>query len=858
MSESGPTTVGSIVGKLRMDRDQWVAMMAATKADIRDLEASDPDIHVDTNAAEVTAKLGAAKAAADALGGAQDELGRKTRSTTDATIKANEANRTSVTRVGAIATAVALLLPLLTPVGAAAIGIGSAFLGMGAAGILAIIGIRNEMQAGTAVGNSYRDGLNSLKGSMNQLGQTSALAMLTSFRRVVAETRDAMPQLNTQVGQFSSLLGRSGANLFTGTINSLRVLNPLFLTAGVYIRELTEGFQAWTESGGIEEFGGYALATLPMVTEVLGKLATMVMHILEALAPLGTIGMATLVGISNVITAIPVEILSQLIVTLTWGAIAFKAWGFVAPMLASIATSMGAVGAATTIATGPIGWVVAGLAALAGIFAVVIAQNTGATQAMQDYTAAVDADTGAIGENIRMKAAQKLLDAGAIDSAKKLGISGKLVLDATLGVAGAQKELNAALEIGTNGSKRQKDQLARTGLGLVDYGLAVQTVKQGVEGNSAAIIGELGRYRTLHDTLEETTAATRAQQAADEAAAGALGISVGALQEAQAGQEGVESATAKATAEMYIQGDAAGLLKQALDALNGKAISAAEAQNQFESQLVRMPDYIDEATGAFDEAGASLDGMSESAITNRGSLLDLIQSAQNSAQAYRDQGASSEEARQKLIDAKQAIEDQAVANGMNRDSVKAYLDQLFQIPESVPKTKIEVDTATATAQTQNFLSWVSSRVATIQVRATLPDLNGAVSGSGRPGLAMGGTVRGLAGGGSGGTVWGGGTAGSDSAGIYRLGHGEEVISNVFGQASRNRSLLKQINAGYTPAATDAGITRSTGSASPSAMNSPGTAVQVDVHVTGTQQSDPRVLGEITGTRIRRALTGVTK
>lgn len=899
-ADQGPTTVGTIVGKLRMDRAQWLADVAATKQEARELGALEPDIHIDDNAATVIARMKAAKAATEDLTGSSEKLATSqarvtaamkdgdlatarvnvaqmrlnelrdkgitsgsrhaaaelalavaqarvaeaTDDTADATIRANEANRTSVTRVGAIVTAVALLVPLLAPAGAAVVGLGGAFLGMGAAGVLALFGIKREMDAGTQAGSAYRSGIDSLKGSMGALAQTAAVAMLSSFQRVVKETTQSMPMLNTQVGQFSGLLGRSGANLFTGTTNALRILNPLFLTAGVYLESLTEGFQRWTEGSGIEQFSGYALSALPQVVDVLGKLAAMVMHILEALIPLGTVGLVMLGGIADVINAIPVDVLSQLIVTLTWGAVAFKAWGFVAPMLASIATSMGAVGAATTIATGPIGWVVAGLAALAGIFAVVIANNTGATQAMQDYTAAVDADSGAIGENVRVKAAQKLLDSGALDAAKKLKVSLEDVTAATLGDADAKKRVNEQLKLGEVGSKQLQDGLKKLGIDIVEYTLLEKTLTEGIKGNSAAITGEVERYNLLHEALTATTAATDAQHAADEAVAASLGISVGALQAARAGQGDLEASTAKATAEMYIQGDAAGLLKQALDALNGKALSAAEAQNQFESQLVRMPDYIDETTGAYDAAGASLDGMSESAITNRGALLDLIQSAQDSAQAYRDQGASSGEAKQKLIDSKQAIEDQAVANGLNREAVKAYLDELFKIPETVPTTKVEVDTANAEAKIATFKANLQSIFnKTWNLKTTAHTGTPLL-----PGSALGGTARGMAGGGS---VVGPGTAGSDSAGFYRLAHGEEVISNVFGQADRNRPLLKQINAGFTPAQAAAGVSKS---AAP-APGSGGTTVQVDVHVTTVQNEDPGVLGNIVGRSVKDALRG---
>ena len=844
--DQGPTTVGSIVGKLKMDRDQWVRDVAATKAEVREIEGLDPDIHIDDNAGAVITRLQAVKAATDSVEESSERLGRSTRKATDETIRANEANRTSVTRVGAIATAVALLVPLLTPVAAAAIGIGGAFLGMGAAGVFALFGIHSEMERGTSTGQAYRQGIDTLKGSMSTLSQTAAVAMLASFRRGVAEITGAMPMLNTQVGQFSSLLGQSGANALSGVINALRVLNPLFLTAAVYLRSLTEGFKEWTEGSGIEEFGGYALSVLPQVVDVLGKLAAMVLHILEALAPLGVVGMAVLSGIADVINAIPVEVLSQLIVTLTWGAIGFKAWGFVAPMLAAIATQMGAVGAATTIATGPIGWVVAGLSALAGIFAVVIAQNTGATQAMQDYTAAVQADSGAIGENIRQKTAQKLVDSGAIDAAKKLKVSTQDVLEATLGSAAAQERLNEAVALGANGSEKSRARLRETGLDLVDYGLAVTTLTQGIDQNSAAIEGEISRYNDLQGMLEVTTEATKQQQWADEAAAAALGISAEAIQDARAGQDGMKNSTAKATAEMYLQNDAAGLLRQSLDLLNGKQLSAAEAQNQFESQLVRIPQFTDAAS-------ASLEGMSEAAVDNRGRLLDLVKSSQDAAIAYRDQGASSDEARQKMIDGKQAIIDQMVAQGANRDAVTAYIDELYKIPETVPKTKVEVDTATAEQQVSTFLTNVSNRVAWIQVRATMPDLNGSVSGSGRPGVAMGGTIRGLAGGGSGGTVVGPGTAGSDTAGLFRLANGEEVVSNVFGQADRHRFTIKAINAGVTSMA---GLAPSTPSiTAPAAPQAP-VMVNVNVEVTTVQNEDPRVLGNIVGRGVKDALVGV--
>ncbi|WP_294978360.1 hypothetical protein [uncultured Microbacterium sp.] len=927
----GPTTVGSIVAKIRADRAEWKAAVAQTKEDARELGALRPDIHINDNAAAVTAKMAATKAAVDAVDGSTGKLagtqGKVTAAQTRltaamsaadtayaraslaqmrlneleekgittgsryasaqlalseavkrldsandkviaselalaaarqanaaaadreaaATVKANEANKTSVTRIGAIATAVALLVPLLAPVGAATIGLAGGFLGLGVAGVAALFGINQEMKRGSDVGQAYRSGLDSLKGSLSGLSQTSAVAMLGSFRRVVAETNAAMPMLNTQTAQFSSLLGEAGAAAYSGTINSLRVLNPLFLTAAVYVRSLMLGFQQWTEGSGIEKFGGYALSMLPKVTEALGALASSIMHILEALAPLGTIGLAVLTGVAETIEAIPVDVLSQLIVTLTWGAIGFKAWGFVAPMLSAIAVQMGAVGAATTIATGPIGWIVAGLSALAGIFAVVMANNSGATRAMQDYTAAVDADTGAIGENVRAKAAQKLIDDGVIDAAKRLKLSTQDVLEATLGNAAAQKRLNDAMATGENGSEKQRAQLQKTGLDLVDYTLAVTTLTQGIDTNSAAIKGQVDQYNDLHGMLSQVTGASQAQQRADEAVAASLGISVGALQAARNGQEDMKASTEKATAQMYLQNDAAGLLRASLDLLNGKTISAEQAQNRFDSSLANMGAHIDKTGKDVNRATTSLEGMSAAAVANRGELISSVQAAQDAAQAYRDNGASSDEARQKLIDMKTAIIEHAVELGEDRDQVQAFIDKLFQIPAEVPKTKVEVDADEAKAEIQGLKQLLDGINRNISIAVQLHGAdNIATTGGYKVAFANGGTARGLANGG-GGTVTGPGTAGSDSAGTYRLAHGEEVVGNVFGQADRNRTLLKQINAGFTPSTT----------ATPAPTAAPAsTTVQVNVAVSVLKNEDPQIVGNQVGRGVKDALAGV--
>lgn len=882
MADSGPTTAGSIIARLKMDRDQWIADMAKTKEDAREIGSLRPTIRIDVDTAGAMAQLEALRAAtvragAVSAGGspmvgpsagtvakveavtaaerrlaaavsaadsayARAELAQlrlnETRekgvkegarlaaaelaasealkrldaanekatlseaaltaaqnkavaaalkkaaaeeTAAGATVKANEANKTSANRMGLIVSAVALLLPLLVPVAAGAVGIAGALTLMGGAGVAAVVGIKREMEQGTATGKEYSDGLLTLRQNANQLAQTGAVNMLRSFRSVTGDINGAMPLLNRQVGLFTNILGTSGGNLFSGSINGLRVMEPLLLTAGVYVQRLTRQFNEWTQNGGLEKFSSYALANLPMVERTLGALATMIMHILEALAPLGEVGMVVLTAISNGINGIPVETLGALIGAVTWGALAFKAWGFIAPMLALIAEKMIGVGVATTIATGPIGWIVAGLAALVAVISVVTISTQNATKAQVDYTNAIREDTGAIGENVRAQAAKNLQDVGAFANAKQLGISTKDLTSAVLGETSGRKALAEA-------SKRVNDAYAETHKSSVIAGADNQKaaaqatqnrawmkiLNQQIRDQSDSMKDQIDKYNQLQLAIGGTTIATKAQRDAVEANAKAAGVSVSAYLGAMAAQGDTKAQLEKTTAAMYLQGDAAGLLKQQLDLLNGKTLNAAQAQNQFDSQLANMSDHMDASGKQIDRANTLLEGNTAAAVKNRGELISLTQAAENNAQAFRDNGGSVEDTRQKLIDMKQAIIDNAVAHGEDRDQVQQYVDTLFKIPDKIPPTKLEIDTAAAQAAMEAFFKRWNG--AAINLTAT----GSAKLGSGILGHAGGGTI-------------GGEGSGTSDSNLIWASKGEEMTRAV--RAGMYRPMLKAINNG---------------------------------------------------------------
>jgi hypothetical protein len=97
-------------------------------------------------------------------------------------------------------------------------------------------------------------------------------------------------------------------------------------------------------------------------------------------------------------------------------------------------------------------------------------------------------------------------------------------------------------------------------------------------------------------------------------------------------------------------------------------------------------------------------------------LLNLVTSAQLSAEAFGTMTGKSEDARQKLITQRDAIIENAVANGQNREAVTRYVDAIMKIPASVPPTKVSVDEASAAAAEARLQQLTRARTIHIQTQ----------------------------------------------------------------------------------------------------------------------------------------------
>lgn len=751
MVSEGPTTAGSINAKLTLDDHDFMAKLAAADAAARKLGSADPNISIDVDDRGAISKLAAVDAAANRLDGSTRRLNVSQR-------QLNDTNGNGVQRWQLIAAAIVALIPLLGPLAAYAVGVGGALAGMGAAGALAVYGIVKAIKDATIVGDQYKAGLGQLKGALDSLGGTAANVMLEYFGVAVQMINRALPDLNRQIATFANILGQTGLSVLDATISAFHIMNPLFVQGAQYVRSLAQGFNSWVQNGGLNQFVNYAIAHLPEVAQMLGSLASAALHLVVAFAPLGDIVVAALKLLGDTINAIPVPVLLEVGSAAAAGFAAFKLWTAVAPILQRVATAMGAVGIATQIAQGPIGWVTAGVSALAAAFAVGVAAMQDQSQAANDYAQALQQDNNQIKENVRLTAVKNLHDSGAIKAGHELGISTSTLTEAAVGNADAMALVSARL------GEVEK------GLGTAGGSTGAMTAKQQEQAGAIVSVRDaLGSQNTALD------AAKIIQQENADAVGGAnskIGTNIDLLGAMKAATDKAATATDE--------------LARKLQGLGQVNLDASTANVQYQQSIA-------DVTAAVAQNGATLDLNSQQGRDNQRALDGLASSGIALVAAQAKAGASGEA----LTATMQTVHDQfvnaAVGAGMSRDAAEKLATQYGLVPKDVSTAfnTSGIQQAKDDAAALKAAYDAITRNLTIHVNEIFTS-NQAAQGRGSQvqGNRDGGTIHAA----YGMTVPGGGSAHVDSVPAM-LAPLEEVISNRFGQASNNRMLLKAINGG---------------------------------------------------------------
>jgi hypothetical protein len=700
--------------------------------------------------------------------------------------------------MGLIVAGVAAVVAMGAPLAGFAVGVSGALAGMGAAAVLTFLGVRNAMASGTAAGNTFSAGLGILKGNLDTLSATAADTMLTHFQTSVSLINAGMPGLNNEIKQFSTMLGTTG-NILLGTlISGFHTLLPLFIRAGVYIEQIAVGFQKWTSGGGLASFSQMAMTAIPQVAQALGSLLHGVVGVVGALAPFGTamLGALTIVGYLLSGIAMLGPALSPIVGITLLVVGAFMLWKQISPIVDKVSVAVEKFGVATLTMWGVVGLAVAAVVYLAAAMVGNAAATDQATKSMDDYTSAIQQDNGVIGENTRLQAAKNLQQQGALAAAQHLGYATKTLTDATTGHSAAQAKLKA--DIAATTAKIDAEQKAMTGSGTAsakatrEYDAnwkALKVLTDAYKGNAGGIKDAIKAYNDVANAEGLTTIQTKAQFDAQTALANSYGDSLPAYMAAVAAQSKAGDQLQATTLLMQLQNDAAGLLKGALDNLNGKALSAADAQNAFDSSLANMGTHVTAAGKQITFTTDNIGNMSAASVALRGQLNGQIHNLEGVIEANGGLSNSTSGMKADYEKMRQAIIDNAVAHGVNRDAVTQYIDKIYAIPASVPPTRLDIDTSAVLSKLAALKSTVASVLADLAGAPAAAQTSVGVNLSAVqtpaqarwsiPGHADGGTVTGIGG------------PRADSV-LRRMSVGEEVIRES--AASQARPFLKAFNA----------------------------------------------------------------
>jgi hypothetical protein len=403
------------------------------------------------------------------------------------------------------------------------------------------------------------------------------------------------------------------------------------------------------------------------------------------------------------------------------------------------------LGGLTSFFGGPWGIAIAGatlgLSALVGWLGSTDDATEETKQATQDYTDALRQANGVINDSVRAAAAKAAQDAGILDVAQKVGIALPNVTDAITNQGTALDSTRERLRAYIAQHVVMLDANTR---GLDSEGQAAQDALTALD----SLVG--GGNRTIENQRQLAAATAEAGDSSGSAAVAAQTLEQ-QLQD-----------TADAASDARQQTD---LFKQSLDILTGAHISLAEAQSNMYEALAAATGALDNEHGAVLDATGAIDLHSEAGRKAQDVLFGVRDAGNQYIATLIQQGATLDETTAADADLRKSFIESAGQMGITGQAAEDLADQILGVPDS-RLTTFKADTQQATNaanELQRLIDSIHGRTVDIIARATLPDLNGAASGSGRPGLATGGPV------------FGAGTGTSDSIPAM-LSNGEHVLT----------------------------------------------------------------------------------
>lgn len=626
-----------------------------------------------------------------------------------------------------------LLSTSLLAIGSAAIPVAAVSTGLGglavAGGValLAVKGIEKEIKAGTPTGNAYAASIATIKTNVSGLERAAAGGVLGGFQKSVKQLQPLMPALTRDTALYAHQLGDIGGNTGVGFVRLLRDFHPLFAQVGADLEGGSAKFAQWSKSSqGVQRFVAYAQTQLPQVESTFGALFTTVSHVTQGLEPFGSTTLLAIRVFSQAINSIPVGVLQTLLPILaglkvgntlsasinnasvgltgfakkatTAGGLASKSAGFVGGLGKAVGF-LGPAGLAAGVALG-------GLSVVLGRSKKATVEQT---SRINELVAAIENGTAAAG------AWNNALETGAAD-ATKTGLSQKQITAALIGTqaayAGAQKHLdqykqvqdNAALSGGQFGATAQQ-------VAARQQEVAAQTDKLKASLAESRREYEAAKQRVADYATQQGSSALAAQITNDSylKIAKSLGVTGDAYIKAKLAADSSTESQRQATLVMQLEGDTAGLLKQALDGLAGKALSVGEAQT-------RLAQSATAAAQALKTNGNTVALNTAKGQANRAAIEAMAEASRGLVDAQLKNVKSSTSANAVIDKANEKFKTNAARIYGAKSKAYEYAVQVGLIPH-VAATDVRFNDSKARAKARALKAWVESLHPVMEVTA---------------------------------------------------------------------------------------------------------------------------------------------
>lgn len=305
---------------LTIDRSMFDRDLAAAEAKLQAFARQHPTATVRINTSDTTAAI-------DRLNNRVDTIARHT-----GVVSAQVQRHFNLMRA-----AIEFGVPAATAMAGGVLAIGSAVVGLGAAGVLAFKGITAEIKAGTAQGNAYLGLWRQTQGVLTTLERTASHGVFGGLSRGVNTLQMQLPAINNEIRTSSTLLGNIGSHVVGGLVALFRDFGPLIGTAEKYVDSLAQRFQSWAAGPGGHRFASTLLTDFHHLVPLLQQLLPLVMNLLSGANTAGLGAVDTLTLFSTAINHIPVGLLKAGVVAY----IAFRA-------AVAVTTSLNAATAALT------------------------------------------------------------------------------------------------------------------------------------------------------------------------------------------------------------------------------------------------------------------------------------------------------------------------------------------------------------------------------------------------------------------------------------------------------------------------------------------------------------------------------